>query len=89
MESYTVTKEQLLTLVKMKKEQVDEDIRLRVAKKDIKDFVVNGDKYSWYELVPEFLPEKPKRYIVSAEQFEAILYSEKEKFDSKANQIDE
>jgi hypothetical protein len=35
MESYTVTKEQLLTLVKMKKEQIDEDIRLRVTKKDI------------------------------------------------------
>ena len=89
MESYTVTKEQLLTLVKMKKEQIDEDIRLRVTKKDIKEFVVNGDKYSWYELVPEFLPEKPKRYIVTAKQFEAILYAEKDKFDATGNQIDE
>jgi len=79
MERFTVTKEQLLNSFREAHNSTNEDIRLRLTKQDIKDFVINGDKYSWYELLPEFLPEKPKRYVVTAEQFQAILYAEQDK----------
>lgn len=80
MESYTVTKGQLLEIFKSSVTQViDEDIRLRVTKKDVQDFARGEDKYSWYEIVPDFLPDKPKRYVITNQQFEQILYHEQDK----------
>jgi hypothetical protein len=83
MESYTVTKEQLLRIFHESSPSIqNEDVRLRITKQDVQDFARGEDKYSWYEIVPDFLPEKPKRYVVTSEQFEQILYHEQDKLQN-------
>lgn len=79
MQKNTFTKAELLDIFKANHKSTNE-IHLRLTKRDIKDYIINGDKYFWFEILPNDPSKKPKRYIISNEQFEAILYSEQDKY---------
>lgn len=79
MKKNTFTKAELLDIFKENHKATNE-VKLRLTKGEIKDYIINGDKYLWFEILPNDPPKEPKRYIISQEQFEAILNSEQDKF---------